>query len=85
MDDETTDEIELPEGVHINQIQNMDDLVAFCTECGSDQPKSYEKLPTYGGGTHNTPPCRFCHGVVAITFREVKAQAYESAQRQRGL
>ena len=66
----------------------MDDiLVAFCGECGTDQPRQYmERSPVFmgGDGSYNTPSCKFCGGVVIVSAREDREIAYKQFSRERG-
>jgi len=68
----------------MNQIQNPDDVIGVCSECKSDQPMSY---------MYNSPfaqqglavPCKYCGGVVIITYREKRNDSIDGSDRSRGI
>lgn len=67
-----------------DQIKDPDDVIGVCSECKSDQPMSY---------MYNNPfaqqglvvPCKYCGGVVVITYREVRNRSLDESDRTRGI
>lgn len=65
-------------------IKNPDDVIGVCSECKSDQPMSYmEKSPFAQKGL--PVPCRYCGGIVIITYREVRDNSLDNSDRGRGI
>lgn len=68
----------------MNEIGNPDDVIGVCSECKSDQPERY---------MYNSPfaqegkpvPCKYCGGVVIITYREVRDSSLEGSDKSRGI
>lgn len=66
------------------EIQNPDDVIGVCSECKSDQPMNH---------MHNSPfaqqglavPCKYCGGVVVITYRETRDSSLNSSDKDRGI
>jgi DNA-directed RNA polymerase subunit RPC12/RpoP len=66
------------------RIENPDDVVGVCSECKSDQPDSYmERSPFAQAGS--PVPCKYCGGVVIITYRELRDDALKGSDRSRGI
>jgi len=65
-------------------IEDPDDVIGVCSECRSDQPMKamYNSLFAQAGVA---PVCKYCNGVVIITYRETRDQALDQADRERGL
>lgn len=67
-----------------DQIKDPDDVIGVCSECKSDQPMNY---------MYNNPfaqqglvvPCKYCGGVVVITYREVRNRSLDESDRTRGI
>jgi len=59
-------------------------VIGVCSECKSDQPMSY---------MYNSPfaqqglavPCKYCGGVVIITYREKRNDSIDGSDRSRGI
>jgi len=65
-------------------IKNPDDVVAVCSECHSDQPDEYMyRNPFAQNGS--SVPCKYCGGVVVITYREIRDDALDESDRNRGI
>lgn len=65
-------------------IQNPDDVVGVCSECKSDQPDSYMfRSPFAQSG--KAVPCKYCGGVVIITYRETRNSALDQSDNSRGI
>lgn len=65
-------------------IDNPDDVVGVCSECHSDQPDSYMyKSPFAQEG--KPVPCKYCGGVVIITYREIRDEALKDSDGGRGI
>lgn len=65
-------------------IKDPDDVIGVCSECKSDQPMSYmEKNPFAQEGS--AVPCRYCGGVVIITYRESRNNSLNQSDRERGV
>lgn len=68
----------------MNGIKNPDDVVAVCSECHSDQPDIYMyKNPFAQEG--KPVPCKYCGGVVIITYREIRDQSLDDSNKGRGI
>jgi len=65
-------------------IENPDDVIGTCSECHSDQPDAYMERSPFAQEGKNVP-CKYCGGVVVITYRETRDQAIEQSDRSRGL
>lgn len=65
-------------------IENPDDVIGVCSECKSDQPMKYmENSPFAQAG--KPVPCKFCGGVVIITYRETRDSALDGSDNSRGI
>ena len=66
------------------EIKDPDDVIGVCSDCGSDQPMKamYNSAFAQEGAA---AVCKYCGGVVIITYREIRDQALEQARRERGL
>ena len=68
----------------MDNIKDPDDVVGVCSECKSDQPDSYMyKSPFAQEG--KPVPCKYCGGVVIITYREIRNEALKDSDRGRGI
>lgn len=68
----------------MTRIEDPDDVIGVCSECKSDQPDSYMmKSPFAQAGS--PVPCRYCGGVVIITYRETRDEAIKGSDRSRGI
>jgi len=68
----------------MSNIQNPDDVIGVCSECGSDQPMSYmENNPFAHQGA--SVPCKYCGGVVIIVYREQRDSSINGSNKERGL
>jgi len=68
----------------MSNIQNPDDVIGVCSECKSDQPNQYmERNPFAQEG--KPVPCKYCGGVVIITYRETRDSALDGSDRSRGI
>jgi hypothetical protein len=66
------------------EVEDTDDVIGVCSECQSDQPNQYmERSPFAQAG--QSPPCKYCGGVVILVYRESRDQALREANRERGL
>lgn len=66
------------------EIKDPDDVIGVCSECKSDQPMRYmynNPFAQEGKGV----PCKYCGGLVVITYRETRDSTVESSDRERGL
>lgn len=65
-------------------IQDPDDVIGVCSECKSDQPESYMfRSPFAQDG--KPVPCKYCGGVVIITYRETRDSALGQSDSSRGI
>lgn len=65
-------------------INNTDDVIGVCSECKSDQPEAYMyRSPFAQDG--KPVPCKYCGGVVIITYRETRNQALDQSDNSRGI
>lgn len=68
----------------MGQVNDPDDVIGVCSECKSDQPDRY---------MYNSPfaqegkpvPCKYCGGVVIITYRENRDESLENSDKSRGI
>lgn len=61
-----------------------DDVIGVCTECHSDQPMSYmERSPFAAEG--KSVPCKYCGGVVVVTYKSNRDRSLDQSDRSRGL
>mgnify|MGYP006283035521 FL=1 len=68
----------------MSRIEDPDDVIGVCSECKSDQPDRY---------MYNSPfaqegkpvPCKYCGGVVIITYRQTRDEALEGSDKSRGI
>lgn len=68
----------------MNQINDPDDVIGVCSECRSDQPMHYMfKSPFAQEGKE--VPCKYCGGVVIITYRESRNSSLDSSDKNRGI
>lgn len=65
-------------------IENPDDVIGVCSECKSDQPERYMMNSPFAHAG-NSVPCRYCGGVVIITYRETRDGSLDSSDRSRGI
>ena len=66
------------------EIENTDDVIGVCSECKSDQPERYmDNSPFAQEG--KPVPCKYCGGVVIITYREVRDSSLEGSDKSRGI
>lgn len=68
----------------MNEINDPDDVIGVCSECKSDQPEHYMiNSPFAQAGS--AVPCKYCGGVVIITYRETRNSALRDSDRTRGI
>lgn len=68
----------------MSNIQNPDDVIGVCSECKSDQPEKYMVNSPFA--QEGKPvPCKFCGGVVIITYREIRNRALDDSDKGRGI
>jgi DNA-directed RNA polymerase subunit RPC12/RpoP len=65
-------------------IENTDDVIGVCSECHSDQPFEYMTRSPFAQNGQNVP-CKYCGGVVVITYRETRDSALDQSDRSRGI
>lgn len=65
-------------------IQNPDDVIGVCSECKSDQPDSYMMRNPFAQDGKPVP-CKYCGGVVIITYRETRDSALGQSDSSRGI
>lgn len=68
----------------MSEIKNPDDVVGVCSECNSDQPDKYMYASPFAQ-QGSSVPCKFCGGVVVITYRESRDQTIDQSNRSRGI
>jgi DNA-directed RNA polymerase subunit RPC12/RpoP len=65
-------------------IKDPDNVVGVCSECHSDQPEAYMyRSPFAQDG--KPVPCKYCGGVVVITYRETRDSALDQSNKSRGI
>ena len=68
----------------MSNIQDPDDVIGVCSECKSDQPDRYMFNSPFA--QEGKPvPCKYCGGVVLITYRQTRDQALEGSDKSRGV
>lgn len=68
----------------MDKIQDPDDVIGVCSECKSDQPERYMFNSPFA--QEGKPvPCKYCGGVVIITYRQTRDQALEGSDKSRGV
>ena len=65
-------------------IRNPDDVIGVCSECKSDQPMSYMEKSSFAQAGISVP-CKYCGGVVIITYRETRDSALNQSDKGRGI
>lgn len=66
-----------------HKIQNPDDVVGMCADCGSPQNSSkLERNSFVQEG--KSASCSYCGGPVVLVFAEIQKQAYDQITAQRG-
>jgi DNA-directed RNA polymerase subunit RPC12/RpoP len=67
-----------------DNIKNPDDVIGVCSECKSDQSMNYmyKNLFAQQG---LVVPCKYCGGVVVITYRETRDRSLDSSDKDRGI
>ena len=68
----------------MSNIQNPDDVIGVCSECKSDQPNSYMEKSPFAQAGQNVP-CKYCGGVVIITYRETRNRSLDQSDTNRGI
>lgn len=65
-------------------VENPDDVIGVCSECKSDQPMQamYNSKFAQSG---SAPVCKYCGGVVIISYREARDQSLNQSDRDRGI
>jgi hypothetical protein len=66
------------------EIENPDDVIGVCSECKSDQPMNYMYNNAFAQ-QGLAVPCKYCGGVVVITYREVRNSSLKSSDKDRGI
>jgi DNA-directed RNA polymerase subunit RPC12/RpoP len=65
-------------------VNNSDDVVGVCSECHSDQPDAYMYRSPFAQEGKSVP-CKYCGGVVVITYRETRNSALDQSNKSRGI
>ena len=65
-------------------IRNPDDVIGVCSECQSDQPMAYMEKSAFAQAGISVP-CKFCGGIVIITYRETRDQSLGNSNKERGI
>lgn len=68
----------------MSKIEDPDDVIGVCSECKSDQPMGYMMRNAFAQAG-SPVPCKYCGGVVIITYRETRNEALKGSDRTRGL
>jgi DNA-directed RNA polymerase subunit RPC12/RpoP len=68
----------------MSNIEDTDDVIGVCSECKSDQPERYMVNSAFAQAGKPVP-CKYCGGVVIITYRETRDQALNGSDNLRGL
>ncbi len=74
----------VPERIASHGIQNPDDVIGLCSECKSTHERAVMEKDIFAA--EGVPPsCRYCGGVVVITYREIASQVKERLDGARGI
>jgi DNA-directed RNA polymerase subunit RPC12/RpoP len=68
----------------MSRVNDPDDVIGVCSECKSDQPMSYMYNSTFAQQGLSIP-CKYCGGVVIITYRERRDDSLDGSDRTRGI
>lgn len=68
----------------MGEIKNPDDVIGVCSECKSDQPMSYMYASPFAQ-QGLVVPCKYCGGVVIITYRETRDSSLDGNSKERGI
>lgn len=64
--------------------KEQEEYIAFCLDCGSDQPDQYiESSPFYRDGS--STPCKWCYGVTTIGLKKNKSEIIRRNKQRRGI
>lgn len=65
-------------------VEDSDDVIGVCSECKSDQPMAsmYNSKFAQNG---SSAVCKYCGGVVIITYRETRDRSLNQSDRDRGI
>lgn len=66
------------------EIQDEDDVIGVCSECKSDQPMQAMYKSSFAQ-TGASAICRYCGGVVIVTYRETRDSSLGQSDRDRGI
>lgn len=64
-------------------VNDPDDVIGVCSECHSDQSNQYMYNSPFAQEGKNVP-CKYCGGVVIITYRETRDEALNQSDTNRG-
>jgi len=67
-----------------DNIKNPDDVIGVCSECKSDQPMGYMYRNAFAQ-QGLAVPCKYCGGIVIITYRETRDSSLNSSDKDRGI
>ena len=67
-----------------DRIEDEDDVIGVCSECRSDQPMKYMYSNPFAQAGKQIP-CKYCGGIVIITYRERREHSLDDNDRGRGL
>lgn len=65
-------------------VNDPDNVVGVCSECHSDQPEAYMYRSPFAQEGKSVP-CKYCGGVVVITYRETRDSALDQSNKSRGI
>lgn len=68
----------------MSNIENPNDVIGVCSECKSDQPEKY-MISSPFAQEGKSVPCKYCGGVVIITYRETRDQSLDRSDNSRGI
>ena len=70
--------------VNMEENNEVDDVIGVCSECKSDQPEKYMYNSPFAQEGKSVP-CKFCGGVVIITYRQTRNRALDGSDKSRGI
>lgn len=70
--------------VNMEENNEEDEVIGVCSECKSDQPEKYMYNSPFAQEGKSVP-CKFCGGVVIITYRHIRNRALDGSDKSRGI
>jgi DNA-directed RNA polymerase subunit RPC12/RpoP len=68
----------------MSRINDPEDVIGVCSECKSDQPMGYMYNSPFAQEGKSVP-CKYCGGIVIITYRETRDSSLDGSDKTRGI